>query len=324
MHTENRAVLRLHFTEADLRQITVAPVPNALLETALSVRYLRTHPPGLVRSRPGLRQWQQTIAGSMAPRAGILRGLDPPQGGIFEFFFQPATPDLRAGIDLAVRTPDQELADEIALLPHSTRDSTQLRELAEGTTKGRQILAHDTLRYFGSTLAPLWPQMQATAVADRALRAETLLRGGVDAMLATLVPGWRWEPPTWHIHSPCALTEVHLNGRGLMLLPSYFIQSPMYAPGEPLTLMYPLHSGEPSISAADMLGPLLGRTRAAVLEALRHPATTTEAADRVGISLPSASQHTTILRNAGLITTTRTGIAVLHTLTPLGTALLRS
>ncbi|MFC8373392.1 winged helix-turn-helix domain-containing protein [Streptomyces sp. NPDC057239] len=57
---------------------------------------------------------------------------------------------------------------------------------------------------------------------------------------------------------------------------------------------------------------------------MRHPATTTETADRVGISLPSASQHTTVLRNAGLITTTRTGIAVLHTLTPLGTALLQS
>ncbi len=55
----------------------------------------------------------------------------------------------------------------------------------------------------------------------------------------------------------------------------------------------------------------------------RHPATTTETADRVGISLPSASQHTSVLRNAGLITTTRTGTAVLHTLTPLGTALLQ-
>ena len=63
---------------------------------------------------------------------------------------------------------------------------------------------------------------------------------------------------------------------------------------------------------------------AAGLASLTHPATTTETADRVGISLPSASQHTTVLRNAGLITTTRTGTAVLHTLTPLGTALLRS
>ncbi|GHF15388.1 hypothetical protein GCM10014715_83320 [Streptomyces spiralis] len=45
-------------------------------------------------------------------------------------------------------------------------------------------------------------------------------------------------------------------------------------------------------------------------------------ADRVGISLPSASQHTTVLRHAGLLTTTRNGSAVLHTLSPLGEALL--
>ncbi|WP_235618311.1 ArsR/SmtB family transcription factor [Streptomyces sp. CB02400] len=168
--------------------------------------------------------------------------------------------------------------------------------------------------------------MQATAVADRSLRAETLLRGGVDAMLATLVPGWRWQSPTWHIPSTCRLTDLHLDGHGLMLVPSYFAYGPMYGrrAGEPWTLTYPLHAGEQPTSATDTLGPLLGRTRAAVLAALRHPATTTETADRVGISLPSASQHTTVLRNAGLITTTRTGIAVLHTLTPLGTALLQS
>ncbi|MEV1178870.1 winged helix-turn-helix domain-containing protein, partial [Nonomuraea sp. NPDC049784] len=66
------------------------------------------------------------------------------------------------------------------------------------------------------------------------------------------------------------------------------------------------------------------RTRAAVLATLRAPATTTSVAERVGISLGSASQHTTVLRNAGLISTTRTGGAVLHTLTPLGQALLHS
>ncbi|MFD7282723.1 ArsR/SmtB family transcription factor [Streptomyces sp. NPDC059862] len=317
-------MLRVHFTEADLRQVTVAAVPNALLEIALSVRYLRTRPSGV--SRRGLRQWHQWMAGSAVPRTGILRDLDPPEGGIFDFFVQPFTPGLHAGLDLAVRTPAQELADEIALLPRPIRDISPLRELADGTDKGRRKLADDTLRYFNSSLAPLWPRLQAAAAADRSLRAETLLRGGVDAMLATLVPGWHWQSPTWHIPSACPLTDLHLDGHGLMLIPSYFTYGPMYGhrPGEPWTLTYPLHVGEQPASTTDALGPLLGRTRAAVLAALRHPATTTETADRVGISLPSASQHTTVLRNAGLITTTRTGTAVLHTLTPLGTALLHN
>lgn len=319
-------MLRIHFTEADLRRITVAPVPNALMETALSVRFLNTRPHRIPRARPGLRQWQRQVAGGAASRTGILRDLDPPSGGLFDFFIQPLAPELQAGLDLAVRTPTEELASEIALLPHPTRNIPLLRELADGTAKGRQTLARHTRRYFDSSLAPLWPRVQAAAVTERALRAETLLRGGVDAMLATLVPGWHWHSPTWHIPSPCDPTDLRLGGHGLLLIPSYFAQGPMYGrmPGEPWTLTYPLHAGEQPTHAADTLGPLLGRTRAAVLASLTHPATTTETADRVGISLPSASQHTTVLRNAGLITTTRTGTAVLHTLTPLGTALLRS
>ncbi|MFJ9742804.1 ArsR/SmtB family transcription factor [Streptomyces sp. NPDC101166] len=319
-------MLRIHFTEADLRQITVAPVPNALLEAALSVRYLRTGPTGMVRSRPGLTQWRSKIVRSLAPRAGVLLDLDPRQGGLLDFFFQLSTPTLHDGVERAAATPARELADEIAFLDSRARESEKLRELADGTTRGRQILAGDTLRYFDSTLAPLWPQMQATAVADRALRAETLLRGGVDAMLATLVPTWHWQSPTWHIPSHCDPTDLYLGGHGLILIPSYFALGPMYGhrPGEPWTLTYPLHTDEQPTHAADTLGPLLGRTRAAVLASLRRPATTTETADHVGISLPSASQHTTVLRKAGLITTTRTGTAVLHTLTPLGTALLRN
>lgn len=320
-------MLRFHFTEADLRRVTIAPVPNALLEVALSVRYLRTRPAAVKWSRAGLRDWRQQIAGSLAPRAGILGHLDPPQGGIFDFFSQPSTPGLRDGVELAARgTPARELADEIALLPAPVRDRPALRELADGSAGARHAFAQDVQRYFATTLAPMWPQIQAGAVADRALRAESLLRGGVDALLATLVPHWRWQPPTLYVPAPCAPRDVRIGGHGVILVPSYFLQKPMFGrdPGQPMELYYPVHGGARPTRATDTLGPLLGRTRAAVLAALRYPATTTEVADRVGISLPSASQHTTVLRNAGLLTTTRTGVAVLHTLTPLATALLHT
>ncbi|GAA0612542.1 winged helix-turn-helix domain-containing protein [Streptomyces crystallinus] len=319
-------MLRFHFTEADLRRVTLAPVPNALLEVALSVRYLRTRPTDRKWPRPELQSWRQMIAGGLRPRAGVLPHLDPPHGGIFDFFHHPFEPGLRTGIDLLHQTPVQELSDEIALLPEPIRSLPALRELSDGTGRSRNSLAHDTRRFFASSLAPLWTQVQAGAVADRALRAETLLRGGTDALLATLVPHWRWQPPTLHVPAPGAPRDVHLDGQGLMLVPAYFLQKPMFGrrPGGPMELLYPLHAGEPPTHAADALGPLLGRTRATVLAALRHPYSTTEVADRVGISLPTASQHTTILRNAGLIATTRTGMAVQHTLTPLGEALLHN
>jgi DNA-binding transcriptional ArsR family regulator len=81
-----------------------------------------------------------------------------------------------------------------------------------------------------------------------------------------------------------------------------------------------LWSAAPPDSSA--LGALVGRNRAAVMSSIVGGCSTTDIARRAGISLAAASQHATVLRDAGLITTHRHGRAVLHTLTPLGTELL--
>lgn len=67
----------------------------------------------------------------------------------------------------------------------------------------------------------------------------------------------------------------------------------------------------------------MGQTRSAILHGIGVGCTTSELARRVDVSLASASQHATVLRDAGLLSTLRQGNAVLHTLTPLGAALLR-
>ncbi|WP_308307697.1 winged helix-turn-helix domain-containing protein [Streptomyces sp. ISL-10] len=69
---------------------------------------------------------------------------------------------------------------------------------------------------------------------------------------------------------------------------------------------------------------LLGRTRAAVLDALADPSghTTKQLAQRLNISPTSASEHATALRAVGLVTTLRQANTVRHTTTPLGTNLL--
>ncbi|MFF2847625.1 ArsR family transcriptional regulator [Streptomyces sp. NPDC058001] len=232
--------------------------------------------------------------------------------------------DFATGVDLLAQMPNEELAADIGQLPAPAHTHRRLQELAEGTSEARQGLVRDVRHYFSSSLVDLWPQVRAYATADRALRAEALLRGGIDGLLATLGTHWRWQSPVLHIPWPGTRDiEVALCGRGLVLVPSYFGgPALMYRPEEPTVLTYPMNAGEAPTAGADALGPLLGRTRAAVLAAVRHSATTTTVAERTGISLPSASQHTTVLRNAGLITTTRTGSAVLHTLSPLGDALL--
>ena len=51
--------------------------------------------------------------------------------------------------------------------------------------------------------------------------------------------------------------------------------------------------------------------------------TTSELARFLGVSPATATHHTTVLRDAGLSTSRRLQNTVLHTLTPLGAAMLR-
>ncbi|UQA93999.1 winged helix-turn-helix domain-containing protein [Streptomyces halobius] len=80
-----------------------------------------------------------------------------------------------------------------------------------------------------------------------------------------------------------------------------------------------LWQDEPTDSA---LPSLLGRTRADVMECLRETGSTGEIARRLKISNPSVSQHIGVLRRAGLVATERRHNASVHTLTPLGEAVL--
>jgi len=67
---------------------------------------------------------------------------------------------------------------------------------------------------------------------------------------------------------------------------------------------------------------LLGASRARLLGYLASPATTTQLADRTGLTPGAVSQHLTILYDAGLVDRSRQGREVIYLLTDTGTALL--
>ena len=136
----------------------------------------------------------------------------------------------------------------------------------------------------------------------------------------------------------CNDVELQLEGRGLSLVPSVFtgkLPNLIHDPTQPSAtprLLLPasdervraggLWDGPRSNGAA--LAALVGRNRAAVLGAVAGGCTTTELAGKVGISIAAASQHASVLRDAGLITSCRQGGAVLHALTPLGADLIQA
>ncbi|MFJ9847935.1 ArsR/SmtB family transcription factor [Streptomyces sp. NPDC101150] len=198
----------------------------------------------------------------------------------------------------------------------------------------RPQVVRDLEEFHAIAVAPYWTAIAKALNADRTARGQIMLSDGVGKLLATLHPAISWTPPVLEV--PGTGDDVKLEAGGLILVPSLFLagRPPVLldegGDGRPATLIYPTPVNadwaeslwEPKEGADHALHALVGRTRAAVLESLTRSRTTTEVGERVGISSAAASQHTSVLRAAGLITTVRTFNKVQHTLTPLGGALL--
>ncbi|WP_344265155.1 helix-turn-helix domain-containing protein [Streptomyces sodiiphilus] len=183
-------------------------------------------------------------------------------------------------------------------------------------------------------VAPYWEGMLAYLEADCESRGRCMMAGGTEQLLKTLHPGITWRSPVLEVPGGPD-EEVTLAGRGVELVPSVFLHHrpaglwPSPGDGRPVLLFatLPRRGGAPSpwpesVATEQDLGALIGHTRAAALRALRATCTTSQLAERLGISPAGASQHTAVLRQSGLITTRRIRNSVLHTVTPLGVALL--
>jgi DNA-binding transcriptional ArsR family regulator len=192
----------------------------------------------------------------------------------------------------------------------------------------------DALRtWHDVAVRPFGDQMAVHFDADLATRTRDSRFGGPERVLANLPPPLSWQPPVLCSPYP-RQCDLHLNGRGLLLVPSFFCWGKpvtLINPDLPPVLVYPVDRGlrwmDEDLSATTggerALSALLGSTRAAVLSTIGHlPATTTDISRRLRISVPSASEHATVLRMAGLILSHRTNNTVLHSLTSAGAALL--
>jgi DNA-binding transcriptional ArsR family regulator len=131
-----------------------------------------------------------------------------------------------------------------------------------------------------------------------------VLDGGTEAMLAGFQPFMRRAGDVLVAPYPVD-RDLHLDGRGLLLVPSYFCRRTPLAlvdPSLPPVLVYPAWQPEVSRPAAPgRVVALLGRTRAGVLHSVRAPSTTSEIARRLLVSAATASEHLTVLRDAGLV-----------------------
>lgn len=182
-------------------------------------------------------------------------------------------------------------------------------------------------------VAPYWPRIVAVLEADIAYRARVLADGGVEAVFAELHREVHWQDGELVLYPdrrPDAPITVDLHGHGLVLSPSAFCWPRAWAAIQPVTagvVRYPARGiatlwEERDAAAPDGLAALVGRTRAGVLALLDAPTTTSDLAERLGVTSGAISQHLAVLRGAGLVVTRRDGRAVLHLRTPRADALL--
>lgn len=321
--------LRLHFTAEDLLRTRVLTEPDPMWELVLSVHHLS--PTGENdRHSQWRRDARQRLDDPDSARAlRMLRTLVPPRGNFPDFLTPLPTSDgLDGAFDVIRSTPRSRLA--LDLSPTRLRrveDSQFCHDLAAGHT---DELRGALRRYYDNAIAPCWDEVAEHVRADGESRARDLLDDGLGGMFARLGPSFRWRWPWLETDYPRS-HEIRLGGRGLTLVPSFFcVGDPVTLIDEelPPMLVFPARplrrdpAGEER--ALYHLAQVVGRTRARILVALRTPRSTSELAEAIGLSLASASQQVTLLRNAGFVASRREGQAVRHSVTRKGKALLES
>jgi DNA-binding transcriptional ArsR family regulator len=317
--------LRVHFGTDDLARTRVQHTPDPLWETLLSLHLLQG-----AAGQPVFGDWRSWVRQRLDRSAGLLFALAPPRGYSVDFLTPGAgVTDLEAGLDAVLSTPRSLLAADLTELAASRPLPSWAPLLAAGELEILHELGDAVRRYFSVAVRPYWPAIVSQVRADRLQRGEIMLDGGVEALLSTLHHQVRWRSPVLEIDYPVD-QDLRLGGRGLLLVPSLFCwQSPvtLLDEGRQPVLVYPIDRRPgwcTGVSPVRGATALLGRTRAAVLDAIctRPLVSTTEIAAELGISPAGASQHATVLRDSGLIVTDRAGGAARHRPTTFGSTLL--
>ncbi|TYB93519.1 winged helix-turn-helix transcriptional regulator [Micromonospora sp. WP24] len=332
-------VIQLHFTAADLTRVRFAASP--LTETVASLRALAAGSRGRHLHGPWIDRFADR-AGRLRERdLDLLRALVRPQGYIPDFLLLPPGRRSSTFADALAQLADADptvVAQELTHLAthrvaqqgagHEARQAL-LQALVRRPDAGLGPVTEAIEAYHRVAIAPDWPRIDALLNDDIAYRLDALADGGVDRMMSNLHPSVTFADQTLRItkyydgHADC-------DGRGLILVPCAFAWPDVLVrtaqPESPSVSYSPRGLGrlweKRAEQAGSALAGVLGQTRAALLAQLDLPMSTSQAATQMALSAPTLSVHLQALRDAGLLTSRRTGRQVLYSRTDLGDRLL--
>jgi len=234
----------------------------------------------------------------------------------------PSSPLVEFEDELAVMvsTPPRQIAGEIRYAFGDGPLPPVLEPFVQRPKKAIEGLAELMREYWERTHAANWPRLRSLLEHDVLYRSRQIADGGTARLFCDLDPSVSWAEGVLRIDCGECDTDLNLDERGLLLVPSAFVWPKVtiltLEPWQP-TLAYPargigmLWSPQES-TAPDALERLVGRTRATLLISLDSPRSTSELAGELGLSPGGVSQHLTVLRDAGLVCGRRVARSVLY------------
>ncbi|MCH6160090.1 ArsR/SmtB family transcription factor [Streptomyces marispadix] len=325
--------LRIHFTDRDFRHVQLARSADPMWEAILGLHVLTTSPAGLpARLRPWRRRARERLRGGsgseLRSACRLLSDLAPADAAYFPDFLTPTESEegLAAALSTLRATPGARLARELREAARYRPLPSWTRRLAAGDRTLLGSVADAVHEFHTRLIVPDWSEVEATIAADRAWRLEAL-EAGIEGVLTRLTP-FVWREPVLTAPYPVD-QDLHLKGRGLRLVLSFFCHTRPIAiadPNLPPVVVCPVRRQpeEPGIAArpSAALAALLGTGRARVLAALTATFTTGSVAARLNMPASTVSGHLKVLRDAGLVRSERAGTHVVHRLTAVSRQLL--
>ncbi|MBD8058289.1 helix-turn-helix transcriptional regulator [Cellulomonas sp. JH27-2] len=314
-------MLRYELTDADVGGVRFGISP--LCELGLSLRAVHDPSrfplqlPWLRRTEPARQRLDmRTLLALVDDRQWTPDFLNP----------SPASPLTRIDDELAALagTPDDVVEHDLVAV-HGSIPAALGRTPAEALARIVAAL-HEM---WDLCFEPYWPRIRAVLEADIAFRGRVLAQSGLSRMLNELAPTVSFDGRAVSMTTCDPRPRSYAtDGAGLTLVPTMFTRraSAPVSFGPPMILYSARGQGAlwetEDVSDPAAVTAVLGAVRARLLVALAEPASSTELAVRFDVTTSAVNQHLRVLRDAGLVTSSRYGRSVLYLRSDLGSALL--
>ena len=267
----------------------------------------------------------------------------------------PPRPDFDLGLLLELAAPPKWVPDTLGPLPTGSihdpiaqydalrdtdrdlvaRDLAVLRELAPSASCARLApdelldqLAAALVGYHRAVLAPLWDRVVAITEADIAHRRTSMLEHGLGAAIGELHEKLTYADAEIRVDMAEHEIAVQASGAGVWFVPSVFLWpwvSVEFETTQPVVSYAARGAGLVWESPREnrlSLSSLIGRSRAAILEHLVVPRSTTWLARSLHLAPATVSAHLAVMAASGLLDSRKNGREVLYARTQVAEQLL--